>query len=569
MSDSLKMSAVDPGGNIVATPIKTADERTFDAVVIGAGFSGVRMLLELRKLGLSGRVLDAGSDVGGTWHWNRYPGARTDSESWVYCLSFSKELMGDWDWKERYPQWEEVNAYLRHVADRFDLRRDIQFDTRVVSARFDDETNSWTVTTSAGEQFTCTYLITGLGILSLPVVPEIAGRDRFEGDILLTADWPEAGVDLRGKRVAVIGTGATGIQLVPVVAEQCDRVTVFQRTPNFAVPAQNYPLDDAKRAEIRRNYDSIWSKARDHVFGFPLDPAGRVYDDVTDEERERIFEENWQRGGWEFLFETFDDIVLDQRSNDAAAEFIRNKIRSIVNDPDTAELLCPKGYPYVGKRPPLEHGYYEAFNRENVRLVDVSQNRLTEITEKGLRLADGQEFDADVVVFATGFDAVTGPFERIDIRNGEGLPLVDAWSEGANTYLGVGTPGFPNLLMVSGPQTLYANFPMVSEMNVEWFGELLRGMRERGLNRVEVTKEASDAWSAHLDDVFRATLLTDGAKVGSWYLGANIPGKPRKILFYFGGGAAYRQAWEASRDNNFEGFVLTTVATETPAAAAL
>ncbi|WP_093085320.1 flavin-containing monooxygenase [Pseudonocardia oroxyli] len=563
------MSVVSPRGLLSDQSDNVAAGDTVDALVVGAGFSGIRMLIELHKLGLSARVLDAGEDVGGTWHWNRYPGARTDSESHIYCLSFSQEILDTWDWKERYPQWTEVGDYLKFVTDKFDLRPDIQFNTRVVSARHDSTTNRWTVVTHTGQTFTCTYLITGLGILSLPVVPEWEGRDRFRGEILLTADWPKEGADLSGKRVALVGTGATGIQVVPVVAEEVAELTVFQRTPNYAVPGQNYELDDAKRAQIRADYDSIWTKARNHVFGFALSPAGRMYDDVTDEERERIFEENWQRGGWEFLFETFDDIVIDRRSNDAAAEFIRNKIRSIVTDPDTAELLCPKGYPYVGKRPPLAHGYYEAFNRDNVTLVDVSEDGLAAFTETGLRTRDGREFEADVIIFATGFDAVTGPFERIDIRNGAGASLKEQWDEGASTHLGLGAPGFPNLLMISGPQCLYANFPMVSEMNVEWIGELLGSMREKGLDSVEVTAEAAEAWSAHLDEVFQMTVLTDGAKVGSWYLGANIPGKPQKILFYFGGAAAYTAAWERTRDNDFAGFTLTSSDAESKEAAAV
>lgn len=563
MSSSPTMSAVHPGGKLT-TANSESTEHHYDTVIIGAGFSGIRMLIESRKLGLSAHVLDAGSDVGGTWYWNRYPGARTDSESWVYCLSFSQDVLNEWNWKERYPQWDEVHDYIRYIVEKFDLRRNIQFNTRVSSATFDDKANQWTVTTEAGERFTCTYLITGLGILSLPVLPDMKGRDDFKGQLLLTANWPKEGVDLTGKKVAVIGTGATGIQIVPVVAEQAAHVTVLQRTPNFAVPGQNYALDDEKRAAVRADYDNIWGRARSHVFGFPLEPAGRVYDDVTDEEREAIFEENWQRGGWEFLFETFDDIVVDQRSNDAAAEFIRNKIRSIVSDPETAELLCPKGYPYVGKRPPLEHGYYEAFNRDNVRLVDVSSDPLVEITETGLRTEQGVAIDVDVIIFATGFDAVTGPFERIDIRNSAGKSLAEAWKEGANTNLGLATPDFPNLLMISGPQTLYANFPMVSEMNVEWLGELLGHMVENNLDRVQVTEEATDAWSAHLEAVFQSTLLTEGAKVGSWYLGANIPGKPRKVLFYFGGAAAYAQAWNKVRENGFDGFTLSSVGS-TPA----
>lgn len=532
--------------------------RDLDVLIIGAGFSGLRMLAEARAIGLRAHVLDAGSDVGGTWFWNRYPGARTDSEAWVYCLAFSQDVIDGWDWTERYPQWHEVYEYIRYVADKLDLRRDIQFETRVTSAVFDGKTNRWTVATEAGELLTCTYLITGLGILSLPVVPQIAGIDRFAGEILLTANWPKEDIDLTGKKVAVIGTGATGIQVVPVIAQQAEEVSVLQRTPNFAAPGHNYPLDDTKRAAIRADYPDIWRKARQHVFGFSLEPSGRRFDDVSDDERQAIFEENWQRGGWEFLFETFDDIITDRRSNDAAADFIRAKIRSIVKDPETAELLCPKGYPYVAKRPPLEHGYFESFNRDNVTLIDVSTDPLTEITEAGLLTDSGRHIAADVIIFATGFDAVTGPFDRIDIRNDSGQTLREAWHSGATTNLGLMTPGFPNLLMISGPQTLYANFPMVSEMNVEWIGELLGYMAANGFDRVETTEKSAAAWSAHLDEVLQATLLAEGEKVGSWYLGANIPGKPRRTLFYFGGAAAYQDAWNAMRNNDFDGLILST-----------
>ncbi|MGF0289922.1 flavin-containing monooxygenase, partial [Rhodococcus ruber] len=378
-----------------------------DALVIGAGFAGVRMLIELQKLGLSAVALEAGTDVGGTWYWNRYPGARTDSESWSYCFPFP-EIEQEWDWSERYPGQEEVQRYIGFVADRFDVRRHIRFGHRVTAATYDDADNTWTITTDDGNQFTCTYFFTGLGHLSVPQEPPYEGLDSFNGEVYLTGRWPKEKVDFTGKRVAVVGTGASGIQTIPHVAEVAEHLTVFQRTPNYVMPAQNHDLDDEFRRKIKSDYAAVWNKARNHVFGFPMDPAGRMYDDVEiDAERDRIFEEGWRNGGFHFVFETFDDLILDQRSNDAAAEFIRKKIREIVEDPETAELLTPRGYPYISKRPPSGTNYYETFNRDNVSLVDIRSNPIEALTANGLRTRE-REYEFDVIIFATGFDAVTG-----------------------------------------------------------------------------------------------------------------------------------------------------------------
>jgi cyclohexanone monooxygenase len=541
---------------------RTGGATDFDAVVIGAGFSGMRMLIELRRLGLSRVGIEAGTDVGGTWYWNRYPGARTDSESWSYCFSSFPELLEEWNWKERYPSQSEVLDYQRFVADKFDLRKDIRFSTRVTSASYEAQDNVWTVRTDTGDTVRCTYLITGLGHLSVPHRPRFPGIDSFRGEVYQTGSWPKEKVDFTGKRVGIIGAGASAVQAIPVIAQEAAHLTVFQRTPNFVVPAQNHPLGDEQIAQIKADYPRIWEQAKAHVFGFPMSPAGRMYDDVTDEEREQIFEKGWRDGGFHYVFETFDDIILDQRCNDAAAEFIRHKIRETVKDPVTAELLCPKGYPYVSKRPPAGNGYYETYNRDNVSLVDVLTNPITEITADGIRTG-ADEHQVDVLVFATGFDAVTGPLNRIDITGVGGHKLAEEWSTGPQTYLGIANPGFPNLLFICGPQSAYANIPVVVEKVVWTIGQALERMARQGLDRIEATPEAAEAWKAHVNEVLNMTLLPKGEKVGSWYLGANIPGKPRSPLFYFGGAGVYAQKLESVTASDFDGFVMSN--TQTPA----
>ncbi len=524
-----------------------------DAVVVGAGFAGIRMLIELQKLGLSAVALEAGSDLGGTWYWNRYPGARTDSESWSYCFPFP-EIEQAWNWVERYPGQEEVQRYIGFVADRFDVRRNVRFGQRVTSAHYDDASAQWAITTEDGSRFTCTYFFTALGHLSVPQEPTFPGRDSFQGEVYQTSQWPKEKVDFTGKRVAVIGTGASGIQAIPHIAQAAEHLTVFQRTPNYVMPAQNHDLDDDFRRTIKDSYPEVWSMARNHVFGFPMGPAGRTYDDVADDaERERIFEEGWQAGGFHFVFETFDDLILDQRSNDAAAEFIRKKIRETVHDPATAELLSPRGYPYVSKRPPSGTNYYETFNRDNVSLVDISQNAVETLTETGLRTG-GQDYEFDVIVFATGFDAVTGAISKIDIRGEHGIELKEQWSGGPETFLGIGSAGFPNMFMICGPQSAYANIPVIIEKVVEWLSRAIEHMREHGYQSMQPTSQAVEGWTKLVADIFGMTLLPAGESAHSWYLGANTPGKPRRVLFYFGGAAGYFQEIDKVADADFEGF---------------
>ena len=534
-----------------------ARKADFDAIVIGAGFAGLRMLHELRELGLSARVFEAASDVGGTWYWNRYPGARTDSESWVYAYSFSKELQDEWNWSERFPPQPEALAYLQHVADRFDMRKDIAFDTRVGSAAYDERLNLWTVRSDKGGATTCRYLISAVGVLSTPYVPPFPGIETFKGEWYVTGRWPKQRVDFAGKRVVVIGTGATAIQAIPIIAETARHLTVLQRTPNYVLPARNGPLTEEQRQAIRRDYDAIWRQAREHFFGFAMDPAGRTIADVTPAEHQRILERGWETGGFRFIFESFDDIFIDEKSNEVASEFIRNKIRTIVKDPATAELLCPKDYPLTAKRPPLGHYYYETFNRGNVSLIDVSGDPITEITAKGVRTAS-REFEADLIVFATGFDAVTGTLKAVDVRGRSGVTIAEKWKDGPRTHLGIAVDGFPNFFMVLGPQSPFANIPVVIDGMVDCIGKAIRHMRENGLDTLEARPEAVEAWRKHVDALVNATVLSKGR---SWFLGDNIPGKPHVTLFHFGGAGVYRRECLEEAAKGFEGFVATCAET--------
>lgn len=524
-----------------------------DAVVVGAGFAGLRMLHELRERGLSVRVFEAAPDVGGTWYWNRYPGARTDSESWVYAYSFSKELQDAWVWKERFSTQADTLAYLRHVADRFDMRKDIVLGTRVESAHYDETANTWTVTTDTGQRCTCRYFVTGAGVLSQPYRPAFPGLDRFTGEWYVTGRWPHEEVDFAGKRVAVIGTGASGVQAIPMIAHTAGHVTVFQRTPNYVLPARNNPLSEYELRAIRESYGAIWAQTRKHPYGFAMKRAGRVRTDVSEAQFQRILEGGWEAGGFRFIFETFDDIASDEVTNALASEFVRNKIRAIVHDPATAELLCPTDHPLTAKRPPLGHFYYEAYNRPNVSLVDVSEHPIDEITATGIRVG-ANSYDADVIVFATGFDAVTGTLARIDIRGRDGAGLAEKWADGPRTYLGIGVDGFPNMFMICGPQSPFANIPVVIDGVVEWIGAALTHLRTCRIDAMEPTPAAVEAWRGQMDELLDATILRDSRN--SWYLGANIPGKPQAVLFYFGGAGRYRKACTAVADRGYEGFAL-------------
>ena len=532
----------------------TTQQTAFDAVVVGAGFAGLYMLHCLRQLGLSARVYEAGGDVGGTWYWNRYPGARCDSESIYYSFSerLSADILQEWTWSERYAAQPEILRYLHYVADTLDLRRDIQCNTRVRAAAYDEARNRWEITTDDAA-VTATYLITAVGCLSAENLPPFEGINTFQGQWYHTGRWPHEAVDFTGKRVAVIGTGATAVQVVPEVATQAAQVYVFQRTANYDLAGQNRPLDPAYVREVKANYKEIWATARASAFGLPYGVLDRSALAVSPEERQRIYEEGWAVGGFHFLFDTFSDLIFDKEANDTAAEFVRAKIRATVHDADVAELLAPKDHPISTKRPPLEHGYYEAFNRDNVTLVDIRRAPIQTITEHGVRTAD-REYAVDSIIFATGFDAMTGALTRMDIRGRGGLALKEKWAAGPRTYLGVATRGFPNMFMITGPQSpsVLSNMPVSIEQHGDWIADCLSYLRAHGVKSIEPTLDAEEGWVAHVAEVAAATLLP---LADSWWVGANIPDKPRQLYAYIGGVGPYRTRCDEVAANGYEGFV--------------
>jgi cyclohexanone monooxygenase len=520
----------------------------FESIIIGAGFGGIRALHEMRTLGKTARLFDGGSDVGGTWYWNRYPGARTDSEAWAYCYSFSKELQDDWDWAERMPTWAQVQGYLSHVVDRFDLRRDIQFGTMVASCIYDEANNQWVVATAGGETLRCHYLISAVGWFAVAVQPPF-DMSAFKGEWHMSSRWPKEEIDFTGKRVGIVGSGSSAVQILPILAKRAGQVTLFQRTPNYVLPGRNHPLDDNDRQSIKTNYDAIWAQVRKQVFAFPMESSTLTYDDVDDEQRRQIFEYGWEQGGFRFLFETFADILVDERTNAAAAEFVRHKIRAIVKDPETAELMCPK-YPIALKRPPLGNFFYESFNRDNVRLIDISQHPLSAATEKGL-VTNGVEYEFDIIIFAIGFDAVTGPLTHMDVRGRGGELIRDKWKNGPETHLGIVMDGFPNMFMITGPQTPFSNVPPVVDASVKWISHVIQKAESEGMDMIEVKRQAVEDWGKLMYDLLDQTLLGQATELGSWFMGANIPGKAHAPLHYFGGAAGYFEELDNSLNADF------------------
>ncbi len=535
--------------------VDAAKRADFGAVVIGAGFSGMYMLYRLREeLGISARVYEAGDGVGGTWYWNRYPGARCDSESYLYCYSFSKELLQEWNWSGKYPEQPEILSYLNHVADRFDLRRDIQLNSRVTSAKFREADNLWEIETDQGDRVTAQYLITGIGCISTGQVPDIEGLDSFEGQWYHTGDWPHEGVDFAGKRVGVIGTGSSGIQAIPVIAKQAGHLTVFQRTAQYTIPSRPETVDREFLDGVKDNYDEIWEKARTSGGGIPVDASEVSALEVSAEERQATYEAGWAEGGFKFLFGSYNDITTDRRANDTAAEFIRSKIREEVNDPETADILVPTDHPFASKRALIDTNYFETYNRDNVDLVDIRHSPIREITPTGLR-TDDEEYELDIIVFATGFDAMTGTFFKIDIRGRDNLALKEKWAEGPKTYLGLASAGFPNMFMITGPgsPSVLSNMPVSIEQHVEWTSAFIEYLSERAIDVVEADADAEAAWVDHVNEVYEQTLYP---LANSWYLGANIPGKPRVFMPYAGGVGPYREKCDEVAANGYEGFVL-------------
>jgi len=539
-----------------APDILSSQVRDLDALIVGAGFSGLYQLLCLRdRLGLSAQVLEAAGGVGGTWYWNRYPGARCDSESHAYCYSFDEQLMREWQWSERYPEQPEIMRYLNHVADRFDLRRDIRFNTRVASAHYDEAANRWHVRTEAGEEFSTTFLITAVGCLSTANVPNIPGLESFAGDWYHTGQWPHHGVDFSGKRVGVVGTGSTGIQAIPVIAQTAAHLTVFQRTANYSVPARNAPLTEEFKRWVSENTAEIRRITRSTPNGHPFVISERLARGTTAEERQALYEAAWEKGGLQFRA-TFQDLLVDKEANNTAAAFIRGKIREIVKDPATAAKLADIDHPYAAKRPPIDTGYFETYNRGNVSLVDVRAAPIERITPEGIRTREGL-YPLDIIVFATGFDAMTGPLLRMDIRGRNGVPLKEAWEAGPRNYLGLQVAGFPNLFTVTGPgsPSVLCNMPVAIEQHVEWISDCIAHLRSRGLDRIEPKPEAVDRWVDQVNAAANATLLP--LATHSWYLGANVPGKPRVFMPYAGGMAHYREICGDVAARGYEGFVLS------------
>jgi cyclohexanone monooxygenase len=534
----------------------TGEAVQVDAVIVGAGFAGLYMLHRLRALGFSARVYEAASGVGGTWYWNRYPGARCDVESLEYSYTFSAELDREWCWTERYASQPEILRYLNHVADRFDLRRDIQFETRVTSAVFDETKNAWNVETSRGERVSATYCIMATGCLSAAKKPEFAGLETFRGKWYQTSHWPHEGVDFTGQRVAVIGTGSSAIQAIPVIAEQASRLFVFQRTPNFSVPARNGPINPEVMEDWNANRARYRHKARTSAFPIlTVDMADRSALAASPEEHRRAYEERWQRGGV-CLAGTFSDLIVNQEANDTAAEFVRSKIREIVRDPAVAERLAPKDYPFGTKRLCVDTDYYATYNRDNVTLIDLRSTPIELITPQGLKTSDAS-YELDSIVFATGFDAMTGALANIDIRGRAGVALKDKWSAGPRTYLGIMTAGFPNLFTITGPgsPSVLANMVLAIEQHADWIADCLAHLRQQQLANIEATEEAENEWVAHVNEVANYTLYP---RANSWYVGANVPGKPRVFMPYIGGFGVYSDKCNEVAAKGYAGFAMST-----------
>ncbi|WP_328309805.1 flavin-containing monooxygenase [Actinomycetospora sp. NBC_00405] len=523
-----------------------------DVVVIGAGFAGLYTIHRLRERGLSVHGLEAAEGVGGTWYWNRYPGARCDSESYYYCYAFSSELEQEWDWSERYPGQAEILSYLEHVADRFDLRRDISFSTTVVSAAHDGD--RWVIDTEDGGRWTCRWLVTAVGCLSSANVPDIPGLESFAGEWHHTGQWPHEGVDVAGRRVGVVGTGSTGIQAIPVLAESAGHLTVFQRTANFSIPARNAALAPEEAAGYKADYAAIRELQQASTNGHPFVVSDVDTLALPDDERRALLERAWERGGLRFRA-AVRDVLTDPAVNEETSDFLRVKIHETVDDAVTAEALTPRDHPFATKRPPIDTGYFETYNRANVSLVDVRADPIAAITPDGVRLTSGAEHPLDVLVFATGFDALSGPLLRLGIRGTGGQSLADAWAEGATTYLGLGVAGFPDLFTITGPgsPSVLTNMPTSIEQHVDWIADLLGHLRDHDLE-AEPTPEAQARWAEHVREAADATLLPQAAS--SWYLGANVPGKPRVFLPYAGGFARYREMCDAEAAAGYPGFAL-------------
>src|SRR6201991_4227136 len=514
-----------------SSPAQTSE--AYDVVVVGAGFAGLYMLHRLRGLGFSARVYERGSGVGGTWYWNRYPGARCDVESMQYSYSFSEELQQEWDWSVRYAPQAEILKYANHVADRFDLRRDIQFDTSVERATFDEQANIWSVTTSDGKTVEAQFVVLATGCLSNARKPEINGLENFKGPVYHTGNWPHEDVDFTGLRVGLIGTGSSGIQSAPIIAEQAKHLIVFQRTANFSIPARNAALTGEERDAFRNNYPEIRRFAREVARnGIYAEQPDRGALDDSDEVRNGKYAARWERGGLTFMY-VYNNLGLERSANDTAANFVRGKIAEIVRDPETAKLLQPNSHPIGTKRICIDTDYFATFNRPNVSLVDIKANPIEQVAANAVRVA-GRDHEVDALVMATGFDAMTGSVAKIDITGRGGQTLNQKWAEGPKTYLGLMSAGFPNLFVITGPSSpsVLSNMMVSIEQHVDWISDCIRWMRKQGLAAIAPTEEAETEWAVHTEQVANLSLFQ---KANSWYIGANVPGKPRTFMAYVGG----------------------------------
>jgi len=528
-----------------------------DAVVIGAGFAGLYALHRLRGMRLSVRAFEAGGGVGGTWYWNRYPGARTDSEAEVYQYWFSDALLQEWDWQERFPAQAETERYLNFVADRLDLRRDIAFDTRVSAAHWDEAAQRWTVSTSRGETVRCRYLIACLGPLSDPQEPPFPGREQYRGTVLHTARWPREGIDLRGRRVGVVGTAATGIQVIQTIAREVAQLHVFQRTANYTIPMRNPRLGDDERGRMRARYPQTRKQVFDTFIGFHFDLDPRDWDLVPPDERRRTLETLWQHGSLQFWGSNFLKMIMDEEANREVSDFVREKMRARIRKPELAEKLLPRSHGFGTRRTPLDSGYLEVFDLDHVHLVDVKADPIDRFTADGLRTRDAA-YPLDVIILATGFDAGTGALSRIDLRGRGGRSLREEWRQEIATAMGVQKHGFPNLFMTAAPlapSAAFCNMPTCLQQQVDWIADCIGYVRKTGAAQViEASAELERQWVQHHDELAGATLI---ARTPSWWLGSNVPGKPRRMLSYIGGGGTYRRLCDEVAAKGYEGFAIS------------
>ncbi len=535
---------------------QTPPDLDYDAIIIGAGLSGMYQLYRLRELGLRVRVFEAGTNVGGTWYWNRYPGARFDSESYSYGYSFSEELLGEWEWSEHFAGQPETLRYCNYVADKFDLRRDIQFRSRVTSAIYEEDTRSWGITLEDGSHSRSRFLITAIGPLSTPTLPRIEGRESFQGESFHTARWPHEPVDFAGKRVAVIGTGATGVQTIQTIASAVGRLTVFQRTPNWCAPLHNGKIDAETQKEIKAGYPEMFARCQETFACFIHTPDPRGAFEVSDEEREAFYEKLYGERGFGIWQGNFCDILIDRKANATISDFVARKIRKRVKDQKVAEKLIPKNHGFGTRRLPLETFYYEVYNRDNVELVDITETPFERITPKGIQTS-ASEYEFDIIIYATGFDAITGSFDRIDFRGAGGAPLKDKWKSGPSTYLGLMVDGFPNMMMLMGPHTALGNIPRSIEYSVDWVTGLMRFARDNRLTRLEATPAGVQSWTDHVKALGVGLLSNE---VNSWMTGinSNVEGKQTRIVARYSGSApAYRARCDEVAANGYQELALS------------